>query len=82
MIERAREVLRELESERTVEHLEARRGRNRKGAAPVDEEAQQGLFAPGTHPVLEEIRSIAPETMTPLEALNRLADWKKKLADS
>ena len=82
VIERAREVLRELESERTVEHLEARRGRNRKGAAPVDEEAQQGLFAPGTHPVLEEIRSIAPETMTPLEALNRLADWKKKLADS
>jgi DNA mismatch repair protein MutS len=82
VIERAREVLRELESERTVEHLESRR-RGARGATGGDgPAAQQGLFAAAPHPVLEELRALELETITPLEALNRLAEWKKRLADS
>ena len=31
------------------------------------------------HPVLEEIRRLSPETLTPLEALNKLAAWRTLL---
>jgi DNA mismatch repair protein MutS len=82
VIERAREVLRELESERTVEHLEARRGGSPKPSGADGTTAQQALFGPASHPVLDELRALEPETLTPLEALNRLAEWKRRLAES
>ena len=82
VIERAREVLRELESERTVEHLEARRGRASGGAAREAAASQQTFFAEPTHPLLDELRALDPEALTPLEALNRLAEWKKTLGDT
>src|SRR5262249_30072090 len=81
VIERAREVLRELESERTVEHLEARGGAPRGAAARRAAEPQQTLFAAPAHPLLDELRALDPESLTPLEALNRLAEWKKRLAE-
>ena len=81
VIERAREVLRELESERTVEHLEARRGGSRRAPGTEAATPQQTLFTPASHPVLDELRALDPETLTPLEALNRLAEWKKRLGE-
>jgi DNA mismatch repair protein MutS len=78
VIERARVVLAELESERTVEELEkspARRGR----AAAI--EPRLPLFEaapPAEHPLAAELRALSPDGMTPLEALQRLADWKRR----
>ncbi len=74
VIERAREVLAELESERTVEHLEAKasRGSRREAAG------QLGLFGTPAHPLADELAALNPDTMTPLAALERLAEWKKK----
>lgn len=37
------------------------------------------LFAPHEHPVLEELRQLEPEKLTPLEALNLLFRLKEKL---
>ena len=76
VLARAREVLDELESERTVEHLErhAKRGR-RAGPAPMPlfEQAE-----PPEHPLAGELRELRPDGMTPLEALQKLADWKRR----
>jgi DNA mismatch repair protein MutS len=90
VIARAREVLAELESERTVEHLgrgaadEASgsprsepRPRGGKGGPPASLAPELPLFA-GPHPLETELRALEPETMTPLEALVRLAEWKRR----
>jgi DNA mismatch repair protein MutS len=73
VLARAREVLAELESERTVEHLD----RARRPAPP-----QLPLFgAPATHPVLEDLRALQLDQLTPLEALNRVAEWKRRCGE-
>jgi hypothetical protein len=49
--------------------------RARKEPAPLP------LFeaaAPAEHPLARELRALAPDAMTPLEALQRLAEWKKQ----
>ncbi len=77
VIERAKVVLAELESERTVEELEKAPAPGR--AAPAA--SSLPLFdvaSAAEHPVLEELRALSPERMTPLEALQKLADWKQR----
>jgi len=77
---RATEVLRELESERTVEHLEAA-GRSADPAAP---DARTGappplpLFADAPPELIAALRALEIEALTPLEALNRIAEWKRR----
>jgi DNA mismatch repair protein MutS len=46
---------------------------------PSEPPPQLALFAPGPHPMLERLRRLRPETMTPLEALALLARWKEEL---
>ena len=91
VIARAREVLAELERERTVEHLEpvapapaqtAADARPHAGPAtrrskPAGEASQLGLFGAG-HPLLDALRALDPDSMTPLEALQQLSAWKAK----
>jgi len=69
VVGRAWDILRLLES-----------GHHVAGRAPPGppDAAQLGLFAPEEHPVLREIRELDPETMTPLEALSRLAEMKRR----
>jgi DNA mismatch repair protein MutS len=95
VLSRAREVLHELESERTAEHLGAADGGrgftvgSQEAAAVVREKPSRRaraadaapelpLFGVAEHPLAEELRRVTPETLTPLEALNRIAEWKKK----
>jgi DNA mismatch repair protein MutS len=78
VIERAQVVLAELESERTVEELERAPSRRRARRAlsetlPLFESAN----AP-EHPLEGELKSLAPDAMTPLEALQKLAEWKRR----
>ncbi|MEK6684199.1 MAG: DNA mismatch repair protein MutS [Nitrospirota bacterium] len=40
--------------------------------------AQSNLFNPAIHPVIEELRKMDVDRLTPLEALNRLHELKKK----
>jgi DNA mismatch repair protein MutS len=77
VIERAEVVLAELESERTIEHLERAHPRSR--AASAEAAGQLPLFAPGPHPVVEALSGLDIETLTPLGALQLLAEWKQKL---
>jgi DNA mismatch repair protein MutS len=77
VVERAREILVELEGAHT-QHGEGlgRRGAHRPAStAPPD---QLSFFAPAEHPVVERLRQLEVERMTPLEALNRLAELKEE----
>ena len=71
VIERAREVLAEHESaeQRVTGHLSPR------AEAP----AQLTIFTPLSQPVLEKLREVDLNRLTPLEALNLLAELKKEI---
>ncbi len=77
VLARAREVLVELESERTVEHLEPPGRRRPRAARPAAN--QLPLFGADPHPVLEELRRLELDRLSPLDALNRIAGWKRSL---
>ena len=77
VLSRAREVLAELESERTVEHLEPPGRRRTRASRPPT--TQLPLFVTDPHPVLEELRRLELDRLSPLEALNRIAEWKRSL---
>jgi DNA mismatch repair protein MutS len=71
VVRRAKEILRNLEGEHRMVPGEA---------APPPDPGQLVLFGEPApeHPVMEELRGIDLERMTPLEALNRLADLKRR----
>ncbi len=72
VIERAREVLAEHESAelQATQHLSP-------GAEPPP--AQLTIFTPLSQPVLEKLREVDLNRLTPLEALNLLAELKKQI---
>ncbi len=71
VVQRATELLSLLEA-----------GHHVAGAAPpaAPDASQLALFET-THPVLEELRTLDPNAMTPIEALARLADLKRQAGD-
>ncbi|HET9407950.1 MAG TPA: DNA mismatch repair protein MutS [Candidatus Sulfotelmatobacter sp.] len=72
VVERAREVLAEHES---AERLAT--GHLSPGALPPP--AQLTIFTPLSQPVLEKLREVDLNRLTPLEALNLLAELKKEI---
>jgi DNA mismatch repair protein MutS len=68
VLNRARELLRLLEAEQIV----PRSGRA-PGTPPINTEDQLALFGLMTHPVIQQLRKMEPNTMTPIQALERLA---------
>ncbi len=75
VIARARAVLEELEA--------AGQGRPRPvRRAPREADPRQlGLFPAGTHPVIERLRALDLDRMTPLDALNVLAELARQAAN-
>jgi DNA mismatch repair protein MutS len=86
VIARAREVLRLLEgeAERMVPTLASgatatSRGGRRATMPPTTPTDQLGLFAPGgPHPVVERLRDIDVNTLTPIAALQLLAELAER----
>jgi DNA mismatch repair protein MutS len=74
VVERAREVLAEHESaeQRVTEQLASDESRPRPPA-------QLTIFTPLSQPVLERLREVDLNRLTPLEALNLLAELKKEI---
>ncbi|HVP69315.1 MAG TPA: DNA mismatch repair protein MutS [Anaeromyxobacteraceae bacterium] len=80
VLARAREILRNLETLEVDEggHAALARGSRRDAGSP----SQLGLFAapdPALVALREEIRALEPDGMTPLAALQLLAEWKRRL---
>lgn len=78
--ERAKQILAQLEAE----HLDER-GRPKIGAGrsqPHRGDIQLTLFAPFEHPLLDQIRGIDVNRITPLEAIQLVQKWQQELRDS
>ena len=61
--------------------LEAGHHVARQASPPPPDAAQLGLFVPAPpppHPLLQELDDLNVDALSPLEALNRLAAWKKQ----
>jgi DNA mismatch repair protein MutS len=74
VIERAKEILLNLEKGEYGEEGLPRLARGRKAPAPSP---QLSLFGSADEPIKERLRSVAVETLTPLEALNLLDELKR-----
>jgi DNA mismatch repair protein MutS len=78
VIDRARQILRDLEGADEGAGLLGRHGR-----LPVSvDRTQLSLFEPAVSPVLERLRVITPESMTPIEALALLAELKRQAEET
>jgi DNA mismatch repair protein MutS len=76
--DRAREILAALErKERDVVAEAARRG----GAPSGQLSRQMSLFDPRERDVLDQLRALEPEAMTPIQAMNALSRLKEKLEE-
>jgi DNA mismatch repair protein MutS len=73
VIRRAREVLAE------HENAESRLSAHIAGGEPAERRAQLTIFTPLSQPVLEKIREADLNSLTPLAALNLLAELKKQV---
>ena len=74
VVGRAREVL--AEHERAEAELSAHLG---SLDAPAERAAQLTIFTPLSQPVLERLREVDPNRLTPLEALNLLSELKRQV---
>ncbi|MGC9317260.1 MAG: DNA mismatch repair protein MutS [Armatimonadota bacterium] len=77
VVERAKEVLHTLEREDIGTEI----GPSQEAAARVAPTVQLQLFEAAPHPIVEELRSLDPENMTPMEALQALARLREKAGD-
>jgi len=68
VVRRAGEILQRLEGEHRMV----------PGATVAPDPGQLALFTEVPHPVVEELKNLDVERLTPLEALNRLAEWKRR----
>ncbi len=78
VIERARQILRDLEGVALGSGTRLESGAERSGSA---DRWQLSLFQPVEHPVVERLRRAMPEEMTPLEALALLTELKQELGE-
>jgi DNA mismatch repair protein MutS len=76
VILRAREILLELE-EKEMKDLKRKK---RRISLKSRKTKQLPLFTPAEQTFLDELRNLDITRMTPLDALNTLSQWKKKLS--
>ena len=69
VVQRAKRILKELEAENGVQYVAARK-----------EEDQVSLTAMGEGEVLDALRRCQPDTLTPIEAMSLIYEWKQKLS--
>jgi len=74
VIERAKEVLHTLEREDIGTEI----GPSQRAASHVAQTVQLKLFEAAPHPIVEELKALDPQNMTPLQALEALARLKAK----
>jgi DNA mismatch repair protein MutS len=89
VVERAKKILTSLEtgtglkaSKSPASEADAQLPAAEPSPLDLKPQSQLSFFGQaGTHPVLEELKSIDPDDLSPREALNLLVEWKKKLQE-
>ena len=77
VVERAKDVLSTLEEQHLAE-VDGDLFATARAAKP-DTAKQLSLFGQAEHPLLEEIRRLETEKLTPLDALNAIENWRRTL---
>jgi DNA mismatch repair protein MutS len=77
VIERGKQILAQLENEQLAADGRPKLAARAKKLKTAD--LQLTLFAAEEHPLLEEIRGLDLNAMSPLEAFERLHAWKSRL---
>lgn len=77
VVERAKDVLAQLENEHVDALGRVKIARQRLGSKKSD--LQLTLFGPADHPLLEEIRQVDVDGTAPLDALRLVQQWQEKL---
>lgn len=72
VVTRAQEILGMLESGHHVAN---------RSPQPVPDATQLALFKQEEHPIVRQLKELDPDTMTPIEALRRLAELKQRAAE-
>ncbi len=80
VVERAKDILAQLEEEHLDEQGRVRIGQ--KSDKPARGQLQLTLFGPAEHPLLDKIRQANLDELTPLQALNLLQVWQRELKES
>jgi len=80
IIVRAKEILHNLENGELDRSGMPRISRTRKGAGPSSRQAQLSLFITDEDNVMNELKDLDTMRLTPLDALNLVHSWKKRLA--
>ena len=78
VVERAKEVLKNLERNGAGATRDLANGAE-GGVAPRKQKVQLTLFEAEKNPILEELESLDVTALTPVEALMKLDEWKRKL---
>ena len=81
VIERADEILKVLESENTeatriIEAKTQKRKREEQSGPTLFDIAEKK-----EHPIVDEIKNLDPNGLTPLEALQKINEWKRKVKE-
>jgi DNA mismatch repair protein MutS len=87
VLQRAKEILSHLEAHGLDHQGVSTAGKAKKSQKILKNNLQLTLFTPISspeppsqpHPVIEELKSLNVNTLTPLEALNKLAELQKKV---
>jgi DNA mismatch repair protein MutS len=82
VIERAREVLKNLERGGAGITRDLIGGEAKTEISPKRARVQLTLFEAEQHPILEELENLDVTALTPIEALMRLDAWKRQLRSS
>ncbi len=75
--QRAKEVLAKLESDYLTPENQPKLSRRK----PKSDMIQLTLFGPATHPLLDAIRDLDTDALTPLQSLQLIHDWQARLRD-
>jgi DNA mismatch repair protein MutS len=79
LIERAKEILADLEERELSDETQRLRGRKGPKAPRKQQDSQLSLFIRPGSPLEESLKKLDPERMTPFEALSWLIEQKKRL---
>jgi DNA mismatch repair protein MutS len=78
VIARGTQVLATLESGEALNSETVTRIGRHKGKAIRAEGVQISMFEPEFHPIVQELRDLDPNRITPMEAMDAIARWKKR----
>jgi DNA mismatch repair protein MutS len=83
VVNRAKQILLDLEADTVRDFIveQKKAGKSGRGSPPAETVQQLRLFSPEESELIRDLKATDENGLTPVEALNLVARWKKKLKD-